>query len=135
MGAVQSLCSLLLSVSAFAICVPKRVTQSSVRRLALVLISIVGVSAFVLSAISTDDDLLQHEFLRSGPLFRTSAKNTGRATAPGSSVKFPAIAAVVAPPHLGQPNDIVGRSFFNTLIRPGRLGAYTSAGRSPPIAI
>ena len=129
MGAPLSLCFLLLGAVAFVI----RRRGKPPHGRAAILLGGLGILAFVLSAVSPDDDDFQHEWIRGGTSLRTPAKCAKSRPAHGISANI--LAVSIDKPHLPRPDGIVERLYLVAFVLPERLQVTACTNRAPPLPI
>ena|SRR6266567_7242793 len=98
-----------------------------------ILLSGLGILAFILSAVSPDDDDFQHEWIRGGTSLRTPAKCAKSRPAHGISANI--LAVSIDKPHLPRPDGIVERLYLVAFVLPERLQVTACTNRAPPLPI
>ena len=128
-GAPLSLCFPLLGAVACVIWARGKPRHGRVA----IMLSGVGIFAFVLSAVSPDDDDFQHEWIRSGTSSRTPA-NCAKSRPPhGTLANISAVS--IDKPRLPLPDGIVGRLCLIEFVPSLRLQAIAYTNRAPPLPI
>src|SRR6266567_9583168 len=93
-----------------------------------ILLSGLGILAFILSAVSPDDDDFQHEWIRGGTSLRTPANCAKARPAHGTSANISAVS--IDRPHLPLPDGIVGRLRPIAFVPSARLHASACTNRA-----
>jgi hypothetical protein len=133
MGVVANFCFLLLALAVFAVWTRAIFTRRLPRHCIINLLGGAGIFALTLSAISPDDDLLQHELIRpasqSSNVFRQV-----RATRTGSISTFPVI-ALSSPAHPIQPVKVGGVPIASQRVCLRTLHVTPVSSRPPPLPL
>jgi hypothetical protein len=128
-GAPLNLYFLLLGAVAYVVWARRKPRHGHVA----ILLGGLGILAFILSAVSPDDDDFQHEWIRGGTSSHSRANCAKARPAHGTSTNISAVS--IDNPRLTQPDGIVGRLRLITFVPSARLQARARANRAPPLPI